>query len=149
MITDVFAYGMSKEILNEASRSLGITSLTKTLTENGYEVQVPGVVAASPSKEVVFSLIAKKDNRLVAVDLAHSDTEVEVEPVLQLYIKLLEETSPMIAILAVVPTLSKKARDVASLHKITVAEGPNAQEVSLKILKILESALPASSSTKT
>jgi len=143
MITDVFAYGMSKEILNEASKSLGITSLTKTLTENGYEVQVPGVLPASPSKEVVFSLIAKKNDKLVAIDLAHSDSEVEVEPVLQLYIKLLEETRPMVAILAVVPTLSKKAREVAVLHKITVAEGPNAQEVSLRILKILQSALPA------
>ena len=143
MLTDVFAYGMTKEILSEASKSLGITSLTKALIENGYDVKVPGVLAASPSKEVVFSLIAKKNNKLVAVDLAHSDSEVEVEPVLELYIKLLEEASPTIAILAVVPTLSKKAREVAALHKITVAEGTTADEVSLKVLKILESTLPA------
>jgi len=139
MIVDVFAYGMSGDVLNEASKSLGISDLTKTLSESGYEVTVPGVLTIS-SKEVLFSLIARKNKKICAIDLVQSTSEVDVEPVLELYVKLLEETTPLIAILAAVPTLSKKGREVAALHRLTVAEGSTASEVGQKILKILEAA---------
>lgn len=139
MIIDVFAYGMSGDVLNEARKSLGISDLTKTLSENGYEVTVPGVLAVG-SKEVLFSLVAKKNSKVFAMDLVQSDSEVDVEPVLELYVKLLEATTPVLAILAVVPTLSKKGREVAALHRLTVAEGSNSLEVGQRILKILEAA---------
>jgi hypothetical protein len=137
MIIDVFAYGMSADILNEARESLGINDLTKTLSENGYEVTVPGVLTVS-SKEVLFSLIAKKNSKTFAIDLVQSDSEVDVEPVLQLYVKLLEETTQVLAILAVVPTLSKKGREVAALHRLEVVEGSNASEIGQRILNKLE-----------
>jgi len=137
MIIDVFAYGMSTDILNEARKSLGISDLTKTLSESGYQVEVPGVLAVS-SKEVLFSLIARKSAKTFAIDLVQSDSEVDVEPVLELYVKLLEATAPILAILAVMPTLSKKGRDVAALHNLTVAEGSTASEVTQRILKILD-----------
>jgi Zn finger protein HypA/HybF involved in hydrogenase expression len=136
-IIDVFAYGMSGDALNEARESLGINDLTKTLSENGYEVTVPGVLTVS-SKEVLFSLIAKKNSKVFAIDLVQSDSEVDVEPVLQLYVKLLEETTPVLAILAVVPTLSKRGREVAALHRLTVVEGSNAFEIGQRILNMLE-----------
>ncbi len=135
VVLDVFAYGMSKNILNEARRFLGVDALTKTLTENGYQVKTPGIIAG-PTKEIIFSLIAQKDARLVAIDMSQSDTEVEVEPVLELFVKILE-ANPTMAIFGAIPVLSRRAHDVAAMHNILVAEGANPIELARKVLEIV------------
>ncbi len=134
-VLDVFAYSMSKSILNEARRFMGVDALTKILTENGYEVKTPGIIAGA-AKEVTFSLIAQKETRLIAVDVSQSDTEVEVEPVLELYVKVLE-ANPTLAIFGAIPMLSRIARDVAAMHSILVAEGANPTELAGKVLEII------------
>jgi hypothetical protein len=93
---------------------------------------------AGPTKEVVFSLVASKGARTVAVDLAQSNLEVEIQPVLELYVKVLE-ASPNVAILGAIPTLSKRARDVAELHKILVAEGSTPNELAMRVIQLAES----------
>ena len=134
-VIDVFAYNMSKSVLSEARRFMGVNALTTILTENGYLVESPGVIAGS-SKEVIFSLIAHKDTRLIAIDVSQSDTEVEVEPVLDLFVKALE-ANPSVTIFGAIPVLSKKAHDVAAMHSILVAEGGNPTELALKVLEIV------------
>jgi hypothetical protein len=138
LVGDVFTYSVSNSVLNEARRFLGVDALTRILTENGYLVKSPGtmVVVGGHSKEIVFSLTAQKDTRLIAVDISQSDTEVEVEPVLELFVKMLE-ANPTVSIFGAIPVLSKRARDVAAMHNILVAEGPNPRELAKKVLEIL------------
>ena len=135
LVVDVFSYVMSKAILMEAREFIGVSALSTLLAENGYAVKSPGAVTGT-SKEVVFSLIAQKDTRLIAVDVAQSDTEVGVEPVLDLFVKVLE-ASPTSAILAAIPTLSKKAREVAEMHKIVITVGATPDELAAKVLEIV------------
>ncbi len=136
IVVDVFSYAMSKNSLNEARRFLGVHALTSILRERGFEVKSPGVMGGQ-TKEVVFSLLAYKETGTIAIDLSQSDTEVEVEPVLELYVKMLEAT-PTVAIFGAIPRLSRRARDVASLHHILVAQGSTPNEVGKKILEIIE-----------
>jgi hypothetical protein len=134
MVLDVFAYSMNKNILNEARRFLGVNALAKALTAGGYEVRTPGIISGE-AKEVTFSLIAHKEGKLVAVDVSQSDTEVDVEPVLELYVKILE-ANPTLSIFGAIPTLSKRARDVATMHSILVAEAPNPMQLAERVLQI-------------
>ena len=136
LVTDVFAYTMSAEAIDEARRYLGVNVLTDILSQSGFDVKIPGALTG-PTREVVFSLVASKDGKTVAVDLAQSQLEVEMEPVLELYIKILE-ASPTVAILGAVPALSKKARDIAALHNILVAEGTSFTEIGKKVLEIAQ-----------
>jgi hypothetical protein len=92
-------------------------------------------VVGGHSKETVFSLTAQKDSRLIAIDVSQSDTEVEVEPVLELFVKVLE-ANPTLSIFGAIPVLSKRARDVAAMHNILVAEAPNPGELAKKVLEI-------------
>jgi len=135
-VVDVFAYSMSKEALNEALQYLGVNALTEILTAGGFAVKSPGVLTG-PTKEVAFSLLGQKDTRIVAIDLFQNYPEVDVEPVLTLYVKMLE-TNPTVAVFAAIPRLSRRARDVASLHNILVAEGESAVEVGQKVLEIAQ-----------
>jgi len=136
VVVDVFAYSMGKNSLDEARRFLGVHALSGILKESGYDVKTPGVMGGQ-TKEVVFSLLAYKGERVTAVDLSHSESEVDVQPVLELYIKTLE-TNPSLAVFGAIPRLSKTARDVASLHNIMTAEGSSPNEVGRKILEIME-----------
>lgn len=134
-MVDVFTYSMSKSVLNEARRFMGVDALTRILTENGYTVKSPGIVVSGQSKETVFSVTAQKDSRLIAIDVSQSDTEVEVEPVLELFVKALE-ANPTLSIFGAIPVLSKRAHDVAAMNSILVAEAPNPTELAKKILEI-------------
>jgi len=134
-IVDVFSYGMGKNILNEARRFIGVNALTTLLTAKGYMIKSPGVMAGA-SKEVVFSLTAEKDTKLIAIDLSQGDGEVEVEPILDLFVKVLEVNSAH-AVFGAMPALSKKARDVAAMHNIQVAEAAAPEELAEKILEII------------
>jgi transposase-like protein len=134
-IVDVFAYDMSKEALKEARQLLGVSVLGTVLSSSGFEVKTPGLLVG-PNKEVEFALLTRKNEKTIALDISQSDSEVEVEPVLELYVKILE-ANPNAAILGVIPRLSKRARDVASLHNILIAEGTNATELGKKVLELL------------
>ena len=134
-IVDVFSYGMSKSILNEARRFIGVNALATLLTANGYSVRSPGIMAGA-TKEVIFSLTAQKDTKLIAIDLSQSDREVEVEPILDLFVKGLEVKSSL-TVFGAIPALSKTAHDVATMHNIQVAEAATPTELAEKILGII------------
>lgn len=134
-VVDAFTYTMSPDALHEARSHLGIPALAKILQEGGFEVATPGVLTSPSGENFEFSIIARKESKVVAVELAQSSSDVEVEPVLEMYVKLME-TRPTLAVLGVVPGLSRKGRGVASMHDIQIAEGPNALEVGRKILEI-------------
>lgn len=136
IIVDVQSYSMTKNALSEARRFIGVNTLSQILIENGIQVRTTPVVSG-PTKEVVFSLIAQKDTRTIAVDISQGDTEVDVQPILELYVKTLEAT-PNAAIFGAIPALSKRARDVASLHNILTAEGASPAEMARKVLEIVQ-----------
>jgi hypothetical protein len=136
IVADVYAYSMTKDALSEAGRFMGVNTLKKMLLDNGILIRSSPVMVG-PNKEMAFSLIIQKDARTVAVDVAQSDVEVEVEPVLELYVKTLEAT-PSAAIFGAVPALSKRARDVASLHNILVAEGETPAKMAEKVIEIVQ-----------
>jgi hypothetical protein len=136
-VTDVFSYRMTSAALNEAQQYLGVNVLSKVLMDAGLLVKVPGVMV-SATREVVFSLLAEKDGKTIAVDVARSQQEVEIEPVLEMYVKIIE-ANPSIAILGVVPRASRRAKDIAGLHKISIVEGVTLAEVGNKIVEITKS----------
>jgi hypothetical protein len=134
MIVDVFAYSMTKEALGDARRFLGVDALRRVLGEKGFDVRSPGVMAGT-SEEVSFAVLVHKDMKTIAIDISQSESEVDVEPVLELYVKKLE-TNPTVVVLAAIPRLSKRASEIAALHNIQVAEGVTPVEVAGKVLEI-------------
>jgi hypothetical protein len=136
IVTDVYTYSLNDKILVEIRSHIGIPTIAKLLQSNGFELSIPGVMTGA-GKSAQFSILAQKGSRVIAIDVALNDVEVEVEPVLELYVKLLE-TKPDIAVLGVVPRVSARARDVASKHGISIAEGSTPDEVAGRILEIAE-----------
>jgi hypothetical protein len=82
---------------------------------------------------IQFSILATKSGKVVAVDVAVNETEVDVAPVLELYVKLLD-AKPDIAVFVAMPKLTNRAREVALKHGIAVAEGSTPDDVALGIL---------------
>ena len=99
---------------------------------------MPGTIEGAVGR---FSIVARNGERAIAIDIGSSDTEVAVEPVLELFVKLLE-AKPDIAVFGALPRLSVKAREVAAMHGIKVAEGLTPSEVADKILEIARADQP-------
>ena len=137
MVVDFFTYALNKDTLEEARAHVGLNTLTEILASEGFEVKSPGLLAGT-AKEVEFSVVLSKEGKIFAVDISQSDSEVDVEPLLQLYVKTLE-TKLTKAIFGAVPKLSNRARDMATFQGIAVAEGATISEVSHKIVEITKS----------
>jgi hypothetical protein len=134
IVSDVYTFNINESLLDEVRSQLGIPALVRALTVAGFEVTSPGSLLAG-SKQIEYSIVARKNSNLVAIDISQSASEVGVEPVLGLYAKLLEAT-PSLAILGVIPGLSEKARNVATSHNIVVAVGISPTELAEHILEI-------------
>jgi len=133
-VVDAYTYSINKEALVEVRAHLGVDALMEAIASEGYEVRSPGIVS-TPTKEIEFSLIVRRDSKFVAVDISQSEVEVDVEPLLQLYVKMLE-ASPTKAVFGAVPRLSDRARKLADLHEIAVAEAAKVTELTSKIIEI-------------
>jgi len=137
LVVDFYTYSLNKDTLEEARAHVGLNTLTEVLAAEGFEVKSPGLLAGT-AKEVEFSVVLSKEGKIFAVDISQSDSEVDVEPLLQLYVKTLE-TKLTKAIFGAVPKLSNRARDMATFQGIAVAEGATISEVAHKIIEITKS----------
>ena len=137
MVVDFYTYSANKDTLDEVRAHVGLSTLTQILSAEGFDVKCPGLLVGT-SKEVEFSVVLTKEGRVFAVDISQSDLEVDVEPLLQLYVKKLE-TKLTKAIFGAVPKLSNRARDMATFQGIAVAEGATIAEVSHRIIDITKS----------
>jgi hypothetical protein len=134
LLTDVFTFTMNDEISFEVRSHLSGPLIAGILEANGFEVSMPGVYVAGTS-QAEFSMLAHKGGRAVAIDISLSEGEVDVDPLLQLYVKLME-AKPDMAIFGAIPRLSLKARKVAAKHDILVSEGKTPQDVASGILEL-------------
>jgi len=132
IITDVYTYYINEKTLDEVRSQIGVPAIAKVLQNNGFEISMPGTITGAVGR---FSIVARSGPRAIAIDVASSDADVGVEPVLELFVKLLE-AKPDIAVFGALPRLSVKAREVAAMHGIKVAEGSTPSEVANKILEI-------------
>ena len=132
IINDVYTYYVNEKMLDEVRSQIGIPAIAKVLQNNGFEISMPGTVTGGVGE---FSIVARSGERAIAIDIGSSDVEVGVEPVLELFVKLLE-AKPDIAVFGALPRLSVKALEVATMHGIKVAEGLTPSEVANKILEM-------------
>ena len=138
IITDVYTYYINEKTLDEVRSQIGIPAIAKVLQNGGFEVSMPGTITGGVGE---FSIVARNGTRAIAIDIASSDVEVGVEPVLELFVKLLE-AKPDIAVFGALPRLSTKATEVAGMHGIKIAEGLTPSEVANKILEIARANQP-------
>jgi hypothetical protein len=138
IINDVYTYYINEKTLDEVRSQIGIPAIARVLQNNGFEISMPGTITGGVGE---FSIVARRGERAIAIDIGSSDVEVGVEPVLELFVKLLE-AKPDIAVFGALPRISAKAGEVAGMHGIKVADGLTPSEVANKILEIARADQP-------
>ena len=144
IIMDLYTYSINPSTIEETRAQIGIPAIVQILQKNGLEVTTPGSI---PGGMAQYAIVARKGSKVVAIDIDSSETEVGVEPVLALFVKLLE-AKPDVTIFGALPRLSAKAQEVASMHGIRVAEGSTPSDVADKILEITIAETPSTSTQK-
>jgi hypothetical protein len=132
IITDIYTYYINEKTFEEIRSQIGIPAIAKVLQNEGFQVDMPGTIPGAVGQ---FSIVARKGERAIVIDIDSGEVEVDVEPVLELFVKILE-AKPDTSIFGAIPRLSSRARDVATMHGIKMAEGSTPGEIARKILEI-------------
>jgi len=138
IITDSYIYQINEQTLDEIRSQIGIPAIAQVLQKNGFEVTMPGKIEGGTRP---FSIVARRGVKAMGIDIDSNEVEVGVEPVLALFVKILE-AKPDSAVFGALPRLSMKAREVAQMHAIKTAEGLTPAEVAERILEIARTDLP-------
>lgn len=138
VIVDFYTYSLNPQTIEETRTQIGVPAIAQILQKNGFDVTTPGNIPGGIGQ---YSILARKESKTIAIDIDSSDSEVGVEPILALFVKLLE-AKPDMAIFGALPRVSAKAREVASMHSIQVAEGSTPSEVANGILTLAGTMLP-------
>jgi uncharacterized protein YbaR (Trm112 family) len=144
IITDIYTYSINEKTFEEIRSQIGIPAIAKVLQNEGFDVDMPGTIPGAVGQ---FSIVARKGQRTVVIDIGSGEVEVDVEPVLELFIKILE-AKPDTAVFGAIPRLSARARDVAGMHGIKIAEGSTPGEVAGKILEMTSAGPKTTTSTE-
>jgi len=136
-LLDVYSYSLNPNVKEEVQNALLLPILKKTLEEWGLQVEMPGSLVGSSGIPQDFTIIAKKNDKCVAVDLIQAHEVVDVPAVLASCAKL-SDVKTEIGLLLVVPAISDQARAFAMAHRLVVIEGNDIKEVAIKLQDFLK-----------
>jgi len=105
-----------------------IVALRKSLMDSGYKVESPSKIVGMSGVEHVVDLYSLSPHGTrVILEVEVSDSPVDAHPVLSTYIKVLDTNVK--GVLAVMPSATSSARDLAASYKITLIEGMSTEDV--------------------
>lgn len=125
---NMYSYRLSTEAEEEFKRTyLVIKPIGLVFEEYQYKVDMPGQIAGQSGALQRFDIIATKGtSEVVVLDLIASDKNVDETPVAAMYAKIFD-VSPTQSLLVAIPSLSDKAKRLATLYRITTIEAENSQ----------------------
>ncbi len=128
---NIYTYRLGTDAEEEFKRSyLVMRPIGSVLEDFQFKVDMPGQIAGRSGALHRFDAIASRgSSEVVVLDVIASDNQIDEVPVASLYAKIFD-VAPSQAILIAIPSLTEKARKLASLYRITVIEAAGSQEAS-------------------
>lgn len=128
---NIYTYRLGTDAEEEFKRSyLVMRPIGSVLEDFQFKVDMPGQIAGRSGALHRFDAIASRGaSEVVVLDVIASDNQIDEVPVASLYAKIFD-VAPSQAILIAIPSLTEKARKLASLYRITVIEAAGSQEAS-------------------
>lgn len=136
-LLDVYSYSLNPGVKEEVQNALLLPILKKTFEESGLQVEMPGSLIGSSGVPQDFTMVAKKNDKRVAVDLIQAPEVVDVSAVLASCAKL-SDVKTEIGLLMVTPSISNQARAFAMAYRLAVVEGKDIKELAIKLRDFLK-----------
>jgi Zn finger protein HypA/HybF involved in hydrogenase expression len=135
---DIYSYTLNQDIRSEAKEKLTVITIADALRKIQYLVDIPGYLKGKTGVSHEFTLTAKKNNKLVAIDLIADSEIVDTKTVLSSYAKFSDNVS-VASLLIAMPMLQQEARDFLKANNIRFIEGENMDEITGNVIRLLES----------
>ena len=130
---NLYTYRLSLDAEEEFKRVfLVIKPLARVLEDLGYRADVPGQIAGRSGSLQRFDITGTKGGETVVLDLIFSDKPLDEVPVASLYAKIFD-VSPTRAFLVAIPSLTDKAKRLASLYRLTVVEADSPEDAAYQL----------------
>jgi hypothetical protein len=138
---EIVKYSLNYRRSKEARQNIAsLESVSKLLTDLGFEIQVPGwAIGEKSGMRHQFSLIAKKEisgrQNLIALDMVVAENEVQASPLILFVYKTSEVTVDLPVFIAI-PKFSGPALKTAQGHNILLIEGSPEEADNIARLKL-------------
>ena len=137
-LLDTHSFTLNQDVRYEAKEKLIVLTIADALRKIQYSVDIPGYLKGKTGVSHEFTLTANKKSKLVALDLVASSEIVDTKTVLSSYAKFTDNISAT-SLLIATPVLQQEARDFLKANNIQFIEGDNMDEITDKVIKLLES----------
>ncbi|MEM3737639.1 MAG: hypothetical protein QXJ75_06120 [Candidatus Bathyarchaeia archaeon] len=136
-LVSCYSYTLGKEATLRTQRLKTILPISAFLKSAGYSVENSGRIQGKSGVSHQFDLVATKGDEKLLVDVACSEVEVDIQPVITMFAKTYDIAPPSRAILVAMPSLSNAAKQLANLYQIAFVEGKDSGEVTAKLSVLL------------
>jgi hypothetical protein len=135
-LKDTYSYLLNDKVRSEAMKTLTVLTMADMVEKQGWKVKIPGVVKGKSGVEHEFTLTCQ-NKRTIAIDLATSETKVDMETALSSYAKFIDILNVEKLIIAM-PRLERTAKDFLKANKITYIEGKKIAQINDQVKPLLE-----------
>ncbi len=136
-LLDAYSYSLNPSVREEIQSALLLPMLKKTFEECGLQAEMPGSMVGGSGVPQDFTIVAKKNDKCVAVDFIQAHEVVDVPAVLASCAKL-SDVKANVGLLLVVPALSDRARTFTIAYRLVVIEGKDIKEVATQLRDFLK-----------
>jgi hypothetical protein len=128
---NIYSYRLGTDAEDEFKRSYVLMKPIGAILEDfQFKVEMPGQIAGRSGALHRFDAVATKGSTEVLVlDVIASEKQIDETPVASLYAKSFD-VAPTQSILIAIPSVTDKARKLASLYRITIIEASNSETAS-------------------
>ena len=128
----LYIYKINQALLSEIrSFIISVTPIVKILEKKGWTVKTPGKTKGVSGILHDFSIIANKNNRIIALDLAEQMSKIGSPRIIAFFAKQID-VKPDESIFIAIPGLEEDALQLANYYNINVVEGKTLEEAASK-----------------
>jgi len=136
-LQDTYSYSLNDEVKSEAKETLTVLNIAGAIEKLGFTVNAPGILKGKTGITHEFTLTCNKKEKIVAIELATAEEQVEIGRVLASYAKLSDITQAKSLFIAI-PKLEQQAKDFFNANRIQFIESDNMYEIADKTLQFLK-----------
>jgi predicted RNA-binding Zn-ribbon protein involved in translation (DUF1610 family) len=136
-LTDIYSYVLSPTVRPEAEETLIVLSVADLIKKTGYEVVAPGSLKGKTGVSHEFTMTCCNKDKVVAIDFAVADKEVDTKTVMLSYAKFMD-LPPIRRLIVAIPRLDQQAKDFLTANNIQFVEGKTIEAIVSKIGAILK-----------
>ncbi len=136
--SNAYGYAYNPKLKDEIITAIYTSMLASTLREEKFELAETSVLEGKAKQPLNFTIVAKRGNLNLAIDLIHSEKGVRLNETLPSIAKF-DDVKYARAVIVAIPSISDEAKGYLSSRGVSCISGPELEELKMHFGALLKS----------